>query len=75
MFGLGKNRSKLGKWLDQRGITQQWLVKKSGLGRNTISDLTTEDNEREPNAKTMKKILSALREVDPKVKSDDFWDM
>ncbi|KZE65616.1 XRE family transcriptional regulator [Fictibacillus phosphorivorans] len=75
MFGLGKNRSKLGKWLDNRGISQQWLVKKSGLGRNTISDLTTGDNEREPNAKTMKKILSALRELDPKVKSDDFWKM
>jgi predicted transcriptional regulator len=74
MFGLGKDRSKLGKWLDKRGITQQWLVKKSGLGRNTISDLAA-GNEREPNAKTMKKILKALREIDPKVKADDFWNM
>lgn len=74
VFGLGKKRTKLGKWLDKRGITQSWLMRKTGLNKNTIGDLTS-DPERLPNARTMSKILKALREVDPNVKSDDFWSM
>jgi predicted transcriptional regulator len=75
VFGLGKKRSKLGKWLDRRGITQTWLAKASGVNRNTINDLAAGDSDRAPNARTMSKILKALREVDPRVKSDDFWSM
>lgn len=75
MFGLGKKRSKLGKWLDRRGITQTWLAKASGVNRNTINDLAAGDSDRAPTARTMSKILKALREVDPRVKSDDFWSM
>ncbi|MFC0561459.1 helix-turn-helix domain-containing protein [Halalkalibacter alkalisediminis] len=74
MFGLGKQRTKLGKWLDKRGITQAWLMEKTGLNKNTIGDLTN-DKERSPTQKTMKKILKAIREIDPSVKSDEFWDM
>jgi predicted transcriptional regulator len=74
VFGLGKKRTALGRWLDQRGITQSWLMKKTGLNKNTIGDLTS-DKDRSPNQRTMKKILKALREVDPQVKSDDFWKM
>jgi predicted transcriptional regulator len=75
VFGLGKKRSKLGKWLDRRGITQTWLAKKSGVNRNTINELAAGDSDRAPTARTMGKILKALREVDPRVKSDDFWSM
>lgn len=75
MFGLGKKRSKLGKWLDKNDITQEWLIRKAGVGRNTISDLTSGESDREPTTRTIKKILKALREVDPNVKADDFWDM
>lgn len=75
MFGLGKKRSSLGMWLDRRGISQTWLAKKSGVNRNTINELSSGESEREPNTRTIKKILKALREVDPSVKSDDFWDM
>ncbi|NRD81127.1 helix-turn-helix transcriptional regulator [Bacillus sp. BRMEA1] len=73
-FGLGKKRTKLGKWLDQRGIAQSWLKEKTGLNKNTIGDLVN-DSDRSPTQSTMKKILKALREIDPNVKSDDFWDM
>lgn len=75
MFGLGKNRSKLGKWLDKRGISQTWLAKTSGVNRNTINSLTSGDNEREPNTRTIKKIVKALKEIDPNVKSNDFFDI
>jgi predicted transcriptional regulator len=75
MFGLGKKRSKLGKWLDDRGISQQWLAKKAGVGRTTISNLAKGDKTHKPNMTTVKKIMKALREIDPRVKADDFWDM
>ncbi|MGE8082076.1 helix-turn-helix domain-containing protein [Peribacillus loiseleuriae] len=75
MFGLGKKRSKLGKWIDKRGISQTWLAKKSGVNRNTINELTSGDTERAPTIRTVKKILNALKEVDPNVKPDDFFDI
>ncbi|MED3976788.1 helix-turn-helix transcriptional regulator [Priestia megaterium] len=74
MFGIGKPRTKLGKWLDKRGITQSWLMKKTGLNKNTISDLTS-DKDRSPTLKTMQKVIKALKEIDPKVNSNDFWDV
>lgn len=74
MFGIGKSRTKLGKWLDKRGITQSWLMKKTGLNKNTISDLTS-NKDRSPTLKTIQKVIKALKEIDPKVNSNDFWDM
>ena len=74
MFGIGKRRTKLGRWLDRRGISQEWLKSESGLNKNTISDLTN-NPERLPSQRTMMKILKALRKVDPNVRSDDFWSM
>ncbi|MDE8676440.1 helix-turn-helix domain-containing protein [Priestia aryabhattai] len=74
MFGTGKPRTKLGRWLDKRGITQSWLMKKTGLNKNTVSDLTS-DKDRSPTLKTMQKVIKALKEIDPKVNSNDFWDV
>ncbi|MBT2661968.1 helix-turn-helix transcriptional regulator [Bacillus sp. ISL-45] len=75
MFGLGKKRSRLGRWLDNRGISQQWLANKSEVSRSTVSELCSANGEHEPTLPTMKKILKAIREIDPNIKSDDFWDM
>jgi predicted transcriptional regulator len=69
-----KPRSKLGKWLDKRGISQQWLVKKSGVNKNTVSDLCSGKNTN-PKAQTLKKIIKALKEIDPNVKPTDFFDI
>ncbi|AEA14340.1 MULTISPECIES: hypothetical protein [Bacillus] len=74
MWGLGKKRTKLGKFLDKHEIEQEWLIRKSDLGRNTIGELANNPN-RYPTQKTMKKILKVLREFDPKIRADDFWDM
>jgi predicted transcriptional regulator len=76
MFGLfgGKPRTKLGKWLDARGITQEWLVRKTKLNRTTISKISSDD-EYSPTLPTIKKIMKALREVDPAANPDDFFDM
>lgn len=76
MFGLwsGKPRSRLGKWLDDRGISQEWLSKKTKISSNTISKIASDKNY-SPTLKTIQKIMKAVKEVDPKAKSDDFFDM
>ncbi len=75
MYGLfgGKPRSKIGKWLDAKGISQEWLVKNSKGSRNTISELASD--KREPTVGTVKKIMKAIREVDPGAKPDDFFNL
>jgi predicted transcriptional regulator len=76
MFGLfgGKPRTRLGEWLDKRGISQEWIVKKSGVSRNTVSRIAS-DKEYDPSVSTVKKIMKALKEIDPNAKPDDFFDM
>ncbi|HFK1476740.1 TPA: XRE family transcriptional regulator [Bacillus paranthracis] len=74
MWRFRSKRTPLGKFLDKHRIEQEWLVRKSGLGRNTIGDLAN-NPDRSPTRKTMQKILKVLREFDSRVKADDFWDM
>jgi predicted transcriptional regulator len=75
MFGLfgGKPRSRLGKWLDERGISQEWLITKSKVSRTTISELAA--GKREPTLGTVKKIMKAIREVDKNARPEDFFDI
>ncbi|HZG81231.1 MAG TPA: transcriptional regulator [Brevibacillus sp.] len=74
MFGLGKQRSRLGKYLDDNDIPQQWLVDETKLNKKTISQLASKD-EPLPSGATMKKILQALRKKDKGLKQEDFWPM
>jgi len=74
LSGLGKDRTKLGVWIDRRGIKQEWLVLKSGLNRNTVR-LACNDRDHMPTGKTMQKIIKALREVDSSVRADQFWEL
>lgn len=76
MFGLfeGKPRTKIGKWLDTRGISQEWLVRKTKISRTTISKIAS-DKDYSPTLATIKKIMKAIREVDPAAKPDDFFDL
>lgn len=70
---LGKKRSRLGIWLDQRGISQKWLSEKSGVNKNTISKVAA--NNRAPQDKTIERIMKAINEVDPDLTYKDFWDI
>jgi len=67
-----KNRSRLGKWIDRKGITQEWLTEVTGLSRNAISDLCDGTVEN-PRSVTRAKIIKALRQVDPDVSASEFW--
>lgn len=75
-FSLGKKRSKFGKFLDKNNITQQDVVKKSGVSRGTISRLCQPEYEDGPTVKNANKIIRALRDLTGKnVDYDDFWSM
>lgn len=69
-----KPRTELGRFLDQRGIAQEWLSKRTGISRNTISKICS-NGEYSPNMGTIKKLMAAVREVDESKKAEDFWRM
>jgi predicted transcriptional regulator len=75
MWGLGKKRSKLGKWLDRNGLTQSWLAKDSKVNRNTVNALCDGENYQEPQQRTLDKIMKAIKKVDPGAKPSDFFDV
>jgi putative transcriptional regulator len=72
-FGIGKDRSKLGRYIDQHGISQKEL-EKTGISRATISRLCSSD-EHQPNLSTAKKIVNFLKKIDDRVDYNDFFDM
>ncbi len=72
-FGIGKDRTKLGRYIDQHGISQKEL-EKSGVSRATISRLCSDD-EHQPTISTARKIINFLKKLDSKVNYDDFFNM
>ncbi|WP_425595286.1 helix-turn-helix transcriptional regulator [Priestia flexa] len=74
MWGFGKKRSKVGKFIDRKGYTQEDLMAASKVGRNTISKICN-DPDYTPSVTTIKKIMKALRQLDPNLKTDDFFDI
>lgn len=49
-------------------------AKETKLNKFTISKLANK-KDHIPSGRTMKKILEALRKIDPNVRQDDFWSM
>lgn len=73
-MGLGKSRTKLGEWIDNRGIKQEWLKIKTGFSKNTMTSVCNNPDYM-PNLKTIQAIIKALREVDHSVRAEQFWDL
>jgi len=75
MFGLGKTRTKLGKFIDKNKneINQEWLAKSSGLSRDGISRLCDGEKNVSPTEDSMRKVISALRRKGYDVTMADFW--
>ncbi|KAB2332915.1 helix-turn-helix domain-containing protein [Bacillus mesophilum] len=74
MFGLGKRRTKFGRWLDHEGITQLEIEKKAKLGRATISRLCN-DFEYAPKFETVQKVKRAIKALGHNVPPDDYFNM
>jgi DNA-binding XRE family transcriptional regulator len=73
MFGLGKPRSRFKKFLDKNGLSQQDVVKESGVNRGTISRICQGDAF-QPSLKNGNKIIKALKKLTGKnVDYNDFW--
>jgi transcriptional regulator with XRE-family HTH domain len=71
---IGKRRSKIGKWIDKNGYTQEDLVREAKISRNTVSKVCS-DPDYIPSPTVMKKILKAIRKIEPGIKTDKFWDI
>lgn len=74
MWGTGKKRTKIGKFIDRKGYSQEDLISASKVNRNTVSKLCNDPNYT-PSMSTVKKIMKAIRQLDPKAKTDDFFDI
>ncbi|MDD9266030.1 transcriptional regulator [Paenibacillus sp. GCM10023248] len=68
MFGLGKSRTRFGKWLDKEGIKQGELP----VNKNTASRLCN-DLDYEPYEDTIITVISFLRKKGYDVTVEDFW--
>jgi hypothetical protein len=75
MNGLYKNRSKLGKWLDENHLTQDWLVYSTKLDRKTVSRLSNINNKNNtrPKATTKHLIYEVIIKINPGVNYNDLW--
>ncbi|AOH56827.1 helix-turn-helix domain-containing protein [Peribacillus muralis] len=73
-FLKGKPRSKIGKFIDKHGYSQEEFVVASGISRNTISRVCS-DPKYVPSAGVLKKIMKAIRSIEPHAKSDDYFDI
>jgi len=71
-IGLGRDRTRVGKWCDRNDITQEELVKWSGLSRPTICKICG-DSEYEPTELTKRSLIRGLTKHEYDVDEYDFW--
>jgi hypothetical protein len=75
MFGLGKPRSRYGRFIDLHGIEQERIREVSKVSRSTLTRICSSDDYI-PSGTTMKKVLYATRKLTgAKVTQGDFWPM
>jgi transcriptional regulator with XRE-family HTH domain len=73
-FESSKKRSKLGKLIDRHGYSQEELREETRVSRNTISKACN-DPDYVPSPSVMKKLMKAIRALDPGAKADDYFDL
>ena len=73
MYGLGKRRSRYGRFMDSRGIKQEDVRKVSRLNRETVAKAFNEDQP-EMRAITKQALIRAAQKLTGEnVTADDFW--
>jgi hypothetical protein len=73
-FGIGKRRSKFGRWIDSKGITQEEIRKRTKLGNGTLTSLCNDANY-VPRISTWVKVQRALKSMGYDVDRDKFFDV
>jgi transcriptional regulator with XRE-family HTH domain len=74
MFGLGKPRSKFGRFLDQKGIEQKEVAERAKVSEMTLTRMCN-DKEHSPRISTWVKIQRALKSMGYEVDRDKFFDI
>ncbi|CAH1230626.1 hypothetical protein PAECIP111891_06702 [Paenibacillus allorhizoplanae] len=72
MFGIGKPRTKFGKWIDSKGISQEWIVKNCGIDKNAATRICG-NSDYKPNGSTKGRVIAGLRKNGHGVYEEDFW--
>lgn len=72
VFGLGKNRTKFGRYLDSNGIAQIELERTSKLSTGTVSKLCN-DKKYRPKFSTITQIVKGLKKLGKNIDEHDFW--
>ncbi|MBQ4870015.1 transcriptional regulator [Priestia megaterium] len=67
-------KSKLGKYLMNKGYNQTAIVKVTKMDRKTVSKIYNDSNYI-PSGTTIKKIMNVLKKIDPKLKVEDFFNL
>jgi predicted transcriptional regulator len=68
-----KEKTEFGEFLEFYDIKQDWLAKRSNTSQSLISLLAC-NHEHIPKPQTANKILRVLREYEPNLKLEDFWE-
>ena len=74
MFGLGKPRSKFGRYLDRNGIPQKDVAEKAQVSEMTLTRMCN-DKDHVPRISTWVKVQRALKSMGYDVDSDKFFDV
>lgn len=73
-FGIGKSRTKFGRWLDKKEVSQIEIEELSGLSRRTISRLCN-DKGYSPRYSTIADVKKALKRLGVELPPDDYFGM
>lgn len=68
-------KTKLGRFFEDRGVTTTWISKESGVNRTTLNKMLNKTCDYAPNTRTIKKIMKVVNKLDPKKKSNHFFDI
>jgi putative transcriptional regulator len=73
MFGLGKKRSRFGRFLDAHGISQERVCKETGLNRETLTKACSEVNPKMRMITKRSLVFAATKLSGENVTVEDFW--
>lgn len=73
MFGIGKPRSKFGKWVDKNGIMQREIAKKAKISEMSLTRMCN-DKHYVPKISTWVKVQRALKSMGYDVDREDYFD-
>lgn len=70
--GMERKRTHFGRWIEERHLSQSEIAVLSGLSQKTINSLAIGETQR-PTRLTARKLMKAIREIDPNATFEDFW--